>query len=510
MYFFTRRTYLDHNATTPLATEVRRAMEKCLRKVHGNASSLHTAGRRARGIIDAARKSVAEPLGCAPEQVIFTSGGTEANNAVIKGVFDAAAVSHGRGPVVRTSRRPDLPGHIVTSKIEHESVIGACEQVEARGGRVTYLSARPDGRVDPDEVRRAIRSETILVSIMHANNETGVIQPVKEIAAVCEERGVPFHTDAVQTYGKVPTPVDELGCEFLSLSAHKINGPKGVGALYWRGSVKWTPHSYGGSQERELRAGTEGVHQIAGLGKAVELRARHGEKESARLAGLRERVVAGIRKHYPEVRINECPGHQLPGTVNATFPGKDGLRLLAGLDCWEVCVSIGSACTADRIEPSHVLLGMGRSEEEALSTIRISMGTTTRPRHIRFFLWALGKALEGDPKGFSYLDPQELTEERILSDDTFLIDLRSPIERVLTPSIPGAKLWSHIGFRRYRRRIPRDKEVIMMCNTGVLSSTAGYHLANAGHKRVRVIFGGYQAWWALFPGLTERLRRISS
>jgi cysteine desulfurase len=505
VYFFTRRTYLDHNATTPVAREVRRAMEKCLRKVHGNASSLHTAGRRARGIIDAARKSVAEPLGCEPEQIIFTSGGTEANNAVIKGVFDEADVSLGTGPAGSTTSS-GRRGHIVTSKIEHESVIGACEQVEARGGEVTYLPAGPDGRVEPDEVGRAIRPETILVSIMHANNETGVIQPVKEIAAVCEERGVPLHTDAVQTYGKIPTPVDELGCEFLSLSAHKINGPKGVGALYWRGKTKWTPHSYGGSQERGLRAGTEGVHQIAGLGKAAELRGRKVEKESARLAGLRERVVAGIRKLYPEVMINECPGHQLPGTVNATFPGKDGLRLLAGLDCWEVCVSIGSACTADRIEPSHVLLGMGRSEEEALSTIRISMGTTTGPGHVSFFLWALGKALEGDPEGFSYLDPQELTEERILSDDTFLIDVRSPIERMLTPSIPGAKLWNHIGFERYMRRIPRDKEVILMCNTGVLSSTAGYHLANAGHKRVRVIFGGYQAWWALFPGLTERLK----
>lgn len=493
MYVLPHPTYLDHNATTPLAKEVRRAMARCLRKVHGNASSLHTAGRRARGIIDEARKSVAELLGCAPEQVLFTSGGTEANNTVIKGVFDAAG-----------------SGHIVTSKIEHESVLGACEQVEARGGEVTYLPARPDGRVDPKELKGAVRSDTVLVSIMHANNETGVVQPVKEIAAICRERGVPFHTDAVQAYGKIPTLVDEIGCEFLSLSAHKINGPKGVGALYWRGNTKWTPHSYGGSQESELRAGTEGVHQIAGLGTAAGLRARRMAKESVRLAGLRERVVAGVRKRYPEVKINECTGHQLPGTVSATFPGKDGLRLLAGLDCYEVYVSIGSACTADRIEPSHVLLGMGRSEEEALSTIRISMGSTTRPGHIKYFLWSLGIVLERDPAGFAYLDPQELTEERILSDDTFLIDLRFPIQRVLAPSIPGAKLWSHIGFGRYVKQIPWSKEVIMICNTGAFSFTAGYRLANEGHPRVRVIFGGYQAWWALFPGLTERLMERTS
>ncbi len=224
------------------------------------------------------------------------------------------------------------------------------------------------------------------------------------------------------------------------------------------------------------------------------------------LLGLRKRLVEGVRRLCPQVQFNEAAEpHQLPGTVSATFPGKSGLSLLAGLDCYEVCVSIGSACTADRIEPSHVILGMGRDEGYALSTIRVSMGTGTTNSDVRYFLWALGKALRGDPEGFAYMPPEHLTRERILSPDTFLIDLRMRYERLLSPSIPGAKLWSHVGFEKHYREIPRDREVILMCTTGIFSFQAGYHLAMAGHPRVRVVYGGYAAWRALYPHLLEEL-----
>jgi cysteine desulfurase len=499
MPVFPRKAYLDHNATTPVAPEVRRAMAECLAKFHGNASSLHTAGRQARGIIDRARESVARLLGCEPYRIIFTSGGTEANNAVIKGVFAAASHGHSGGG----------GGHIITSMIEHDSVLGACAQVEQMGGHVTCLPARADGRVHPQDVQAAIRPDTILISIMHANNETGAIQPVEEIARIARAAGKPFHTDAVQSFGKIPTLVDQLGCDFLSLSAHKINGPKGVGALYWRGGVNWLPLNSGGDQERAMRGGTEGIHQIAGLGVAAELAVRKMTAEFARQQALRAQLIEGLRKVCPDARINEAsqvaPPSQMPGTVSATFPGKSGLHLLAGLDCYEVAVSIGSACTADRIEPSHVLLGMGRAEEEALSTIRISMGATTSRADVRYFLSALRDVLQKEPAGFAWIDPQHLTVERILSEKTFLIDLRYPYERALAPSIPGAQLWSSIGFDRYIRRIPRDKEVIIMCSTGIISFGAAYRLARAGHPAARVAYGGYSAWRALHPKGIERL-----
>lgn len=490
MVIFPRRVYLDNNATTPVAAPVRRVMNTVLADCHGNASSLHTQGRVARGIVEDARRQVANQLGCDPDRVTFTSGGTEANNAVIKGVYEH------RGT-----------GHIITSIIEHDSVLGACHQVESMGGEVTYLQAGADGRVDPAAVRAAIRPDTILVSIMHANNETGAMQPIGEIARIARNAGIPLHSDAVQSFGKIRVNVDELGCEFLTVTAHKISGPKGVGGLYWRGTTPWRPLVYGGDQERQLRAGTEGVHQIAGFGTAVQLSASEMETTFARLVSLREQFICGLRRIAPHARVNEASRDaQLPGTLNVTFPGVDGLHLLAGLDCYEVCVSIGSACTADRIEPSHVLLGMGLSVADALSTIRISMGRTTTRRDIAYVLQVLSKVLEGPPPGFAYLDPQHLDEERIRSGGTFLIDLRFPYERLLSSTIPGAMEWSHIYFDRYLKRIPRDKEVILMCSTGIFSFGAAYRLARAGHPAVRVVYGGYSAWQSLHPGLAARLK----
>jgi len=479
---------MDHNATTPVAPEVRRAMAACLRSNHGNPSSLHIAGRTARGAVEQARRSVARLLGCQSEDVYFTSGGTEANNAVIKGVFAAAG-----------------GGHIITTKIEHDSVLGTCGQVEKQGGAVTYVSATADGLVTREEVAAAIRPNTVLISVMHANNETGVIQPVAEIAAIARKAGIPLHTDAVQTFGKLPTHVDELGCEFLTLTAHKINGPKGVGALYWRGNTQWAPLIAGGDQERHMRTGTEGVHQIVGLGTAADLAALRMDAQWRRLVELRRTMIDGMRRLCPDIHINQGPeDQQMPGSISATFPGKSGLSLLAGLDCHQVAVSIGSACTADRIEPSHVLLGMGLSVEDALSTIRVSMGTTTVPADVSYFLWALKRVLRGDPEGLAWLPPEHLTQERIRS--AFVIDLRMRYERMISPGIPSATLWSHIGFEKHFKEIPRDQEVILLCTTGIFSFEAGYRLAAAGHPQVRVVHGGYEAWKALYPWLLDQLR----
>jgi cysteine desulfurase len=495
-----RHVYLDHNATTPVAREVARAMERALEQAFGNPSSLHTEGRAARGLVEEARERVAALLACAPGEVVFTSGGTEGNNTVIKGVFLDAQ-----------RRRGASRCHLITSRIEHDSVLGAAAQVEALGGRVTTLAARADGRVDPGDLESAIDDDTILISLMHGNNETGAIAPIAELARIARARGVLFHTDAVQTFGKISTRVAELGCDFLTLSAHKINGPKGAGAIYLRGGATFFPLLAGGDQERSLRTGTEGVHQIVGLGAAAELCRARMSTEGDRLWALRDELLAGLRTIAPDLRVHEAPrAHQLPGTLNVAFPGRQGIRLLAGLDCWNVSVSVGSACTADRIEPSHVLLGMGVGEDEALSSIRLSMGTTTRSRDLRYVTEVLARVLEHPPEGLSYLDPRHLDEARIRSPNTFLVDLRFPHERVLAPAIPQARAFHHVAFDRYSRKIPRDHEVILICTTGVLSYAAGYRLANAGHPKVRVLQGGYAAWRALFPGLLERLQQSSS
>lgn len=489
MIFWYRQVYLDHNATTPVAPEVQRLMAKVLRESHGNASSLHTQGREAHGLVDRAREQVAGLLGCDPGRILFTSGGTEGSNTVIKGVFGLKG------------------GHIVTTAIEHDCVLGACRQVEELGGSVTRVPAGPDGRVRVEDIEAALRPETALVSVMHANNETGAVQPVAEIARVAHARGIPFHTDAVQSVGKIPVDVAALDCDFLTCSAHKINGPKGVGAIYWRGNAPWRPLVYGGDQEGHLRGGTEAVHQIAGFGLAAELaRKRLAKDEPGRLAALRERLLAGVRRLVPETKLHQAaPEHQLPGTLNLMFPGREGVRLLAGLDCYGVAVSIGSACTADRIEPSHVLLGMGVSEAEALSSIRVSLGATTMARDVDYFLRALHEVLQGDPHGFAYLDPKHLTAEKIRSPEVFLIDLRFPYERLLAPGLPGAQQWSHIGFERYFPKIPRDREVILICSTGIFSMSAGYRLAKHGHPRVRVVYGGYNAWRPLHPRALDLL-----
>ncbi|MBF0408015.1 MAG: aminotransferase class V-fold PLP-dependent enzyme [Candidatus Riflebacteria bacterium] len=486
---FNPGAYLDHNASTPVHELVQRQMNNILQNVYGNASSLHTQGRISRGHIEESRKTIASILKCNPENIYFTSGGTEANNTALKGTF-----------FKKTGK------HLITGKIEHESILGAAGQIEEMGHSVTYLPATSYGRVNPEEIAANIRAETCLISIMHANNETGIIQPVREISEIARSRNIPLHIDAVQSFGKIPVHVNELGCDFLTVSSHKIQGPKGCGLLYSSGRYSWTPLIFGGEQEQLLRAGTEGIHQIAGFALASSIAEKNRQKTFQKLCRLRKVIKYGCRLLFPKLIINESQERwQLPGTLNLTFPEISGIRLLAGLDCYGVSVSIGSACTANRIEPSHVLLGMGISEELALSSIRVSMGPSTDIIDVLFFLWALNQVLKGDPEGFSFIDPEHLTESRILSNSTYLIDLRLPHERFFSPSIPGAQNLSHIGFEKYIPGIPLDKEVVLMCSTGIFSLGAGYRLAKSGHRNVKVLFGGYSAWQGRYPELLQKL-----
>jgi len=353
------RIYLDHNATTPLDHEVRELMTACLQDGYfGNPSSIYREGKKARFAVDAARRSIARMLNCTARRLVFTGGGSESNNLAIKGTAFAGA--NGKN-------------HIVTSSIEHPSVLAPCKWLESHGYRVTYLAVDEDGRIDPDDLAASITDRTCLVTLMSANNETGTLQPVAELASIARERSVLFHTDAVQAAGKVPVDVEELGADLLSISGHKLHGPKGVGALYVRKGIKLEPVVSGGGQEWGLRAGTENLIGIVGFGKAADL-AVQNLQEMDRVRRLRDRLEKGILKIIPGARVNSHPGERLPNTLNVTLPGLRGESVVLALDQKGVALSSGSACRSGSPKPSHALLAMGLSEEDAHCALRFSLG----------------------------------------------------------------------------------------------------------------------------------------
>jgi cysteine desulfurase len=359
-----RRVYADFNATTPLEPAVLEAMLPYLREHFGNASSVHRRGREARAAIDDARVRVARLIGAQESEIIFTGGGTEADNTAVFGV---------------------PAGHIITSGMEHHAVLHACQQ--RRDCEITYLPVSRECLVDPDDLRKAIRPDTRLVTLMSANNETGTIQPVQELAAICRQRGVPFHTDAVQSFGKMPVNVQEWGVDLLSLAAHKFYGPKGVGILYVRRGVKLKPLLWGGSHEYDRRAGTENVAGIVGLAKAAEL------AKPVELFDLTEKFAAGILARISGAYRNGHAKLRVGNTVNFSFEGCESDGLLLGLDLEGVEVSSGSACAVGSLEPSHVLTAMGLSRELARAAVRFSFGKGTQPEELDYVLDALVKVV---------------------------------------------------------------------------------------------------------------------
>ena len=354
-----KRIYLDHAATTPTRPEVVEAMLPYFTDAFGNPSSIYSYGQEARGAVEEARTEVAELIGARSEEIIFTSGGTEADNFALKGV---AFANEGKG------------NHIITTSIEHHAVLEVCKFLEKRGFRVTYLPVDEYGLVVPQDVKKAITDKTILISVMHANNEVGTIEPVEEIGKIAREAGVYFHTDAVQTMGHIPVNVDELKVDLLSISGHKFYGPKGVGALYVRKGTKLISLMHGGEQEKRRRAGTENVPAIVGLGKAVELAGQDMGKEAERLAYLRDKLIKGLGDKIDHIRLNGHPARRLPNNVNVSIDFVEGESMLLNLDLEGICASTGSACSSASLEPSHVLLALGVLPEQAHGSLRFTLG----------------------------------------------------------------------------------------------------------------------------------------
>ena len=357
-----KRIYLDNAATTPTHPEVVKAMLPYFTDALGNPSSIYSYGIEAKGTIEEVRVQIAELIGARDKEIVFTSGGTEADNFALTGV---AFANDNKG------------NHIITSSVEHHAVIETGKFLKRRGFRVTYLPVDEYGLVDPGDVKKAITDKTILISVMQANNEMGTIEPIAEIGKIAKEAGIYFHTDAVQTVGHIPVDVNELGVDLLSMSAHKLYGPKGVGALYIRKGTKLIPFMHGGDQERRRRAGTENVPGIVGFGRAAELAQQEMSEEAERLTYLRDRLIKGILERIDHTHLNGHPLKRLPNNVNVSVDFIEGESMLLNLDLEGICASTGSACSSSSLEPSHVLLAMGLAHEQAHGSLRFSLGKWT-------------------------------------------------------------------------------------------------------------------------------------
>ncbi len=364
-----KRIYLDHNATTPLHPEVLEAMLPYYKEAFGNPSTIYFFGQETRKATDEAREKVANLIGASPEEIIFTSGGTEADNLALKGV---AAALEKKGK------------HIVTSSIEHHAVLSSLKYLEKRGCKVSFLPVDEHGWLDPKKVKEAITSQTVLISVMHGNNEVGTIEPISEIGEIARKAGIYLHTDAVQTIGKIKVNVDDLKVDLLSLSAHKFYGPKGVGALYVRKGTRIHPLLHGGYQERRRRAGTENVAGIVGLGKAAEIASKEMVQQSRRESNLRDKLEKMIKENINHCRLNGHPTRRLPNTLNVSFEFIEGESLILNLDLKGIAASTGSACTSGSLEPSHVLMAMGVPPEIAQGSIRFSLGRDTGKEDIDY------------------------------------------------------------------------------------------------------------------------------
>jgi len=385
------RVYLDYNATTPVEPQVLDAMLPYFSGDFANSSSIHTPGQRARAAVETAREQVAALIGATPQEIVFTSGGTESDNHAIFGVLNSLVAQ----PIlaVRSQSAQSAAPHIITTTIEHEAVLNACQAAEKQGATVTYLPVDQEGRVDPEAVLRAIRPETHLVTIMHANNELGTVQPLEEIGRIAKEHKIYFHTDAVQSAGKIPIDVNALSVDLLSLSGHKLYAPKGVGALYVRSGTRLQQLLYGGHHQRGFRPGTENVAGIVGLGKAAEIARNSLANDAKHVSVLRDKLERGLLERIPQVRVNGSLAPRTPNTTNIMFAGIEGEALVIALDLKGLACSVGAACSSGAVEPSHVLTAIGLSQEEAKSSLRFSLGRHTTESEIDFALEVIPAAV---------------------------------------------------------------------------------------------------------------------
>jgi len=477
---FNRQVYLDHNATTPVSEHVRRKMERVLKDQYGNPSSFYGIGRKSAELVEQARKHAAKAIHADPSEVMFTACATESNNAVIKSV-----AAHFYPKKKR----------IVSTPIEHPSVLNTLAYLETQGVIVKYCPVDNQGRVQLAELDKLIDDDTFLVCCMLANNETGVIQDIKSVTNIARKHGVLVLTDCAQALGKIPIDLHAWDVDYASFSAHKLYGPKGIGALYIKQGSPFTPLLHGGHQESGLRAGTESIHNIVGFGAAcedVDKLLAHNKQ----IAALKKQLTQRLKEIKPDCVINspETDSECLPNTLSVTFPGVENTGLMGMLDYRGIAVSAGSACSTGKDTPSHVLKAMGLSDQAARETIRISLGHDTSMRDIQYTAQVIRDYIEGRISFVNMLAPAQLNENILFDEKTFILDVRPGDDRRKFKGLPNSHQVNPLHVENYLKQLPRDKNILVYCPGGGLSVMISYYLKSKGFKKITNLRGGLDGW----------------
>jgi len=488
MFRFRRQVYLDNHATTSVARNVRKKMDAVLADCFGNPSSPYRLARNAAAVLEDARQVVARAVGALPEEIIFTGSASEANNQVLKSFLSGGG-----------ERRKK----IVSTPIEHSSVMAALAHVQREKLDVVFCPVAGDGRLDFQALQSRVDGDTALVCCMLANNEIGVIQDVARVAEIAHAHGARVMADCVQALGKIPVDVQALGVDYATFSAHKIHGPKGVGALYAKRGSLLHPLIHGGHQENGLRAGTEGLHNIAGFAEACRnIPAMLARAEM--VAQLRDRFVRETIALHPGIRSHSIATDCLPNTASLTFPGFDNAELLAYLDYHGIGASAGSACNTEDNAPSHVLTAIGLTAEQARQTLRFSLSTQTRPGEIRYTVAVLSDYLQRHKLPVTLVSPAQLDENMLFSDSLFVIDIRNGYDRKLLKGLPNSRETSKKALKSALHLIPKNKNVLIVCQAGMDAPMMAYFLRSKGIRNVGFVMGGALAWKLFQPALYKK------
>lgn len=487
---FKRQVYLDHNATTPVSNLVRKKMDQVLQKHYGNPSSFYGIARHSAGLMEQAREQVAQAIHANPTEVIFTGCASESNNAVLKSLADHFYPAKKK---------------IVSTPIEHPSIMNALAYLETRGVIVEFCPVDEKGRVLLTELEKRIDADTFLVCCILANNETGVIQDIKAVTKIAHQHGALVLTDCVQALGKIPIEVHDWDVDYASFSAHKLYGPKGIGALYVKQGSPFTPLLHGGHQENGMRAGTESLHNIVGFGAAcqeVDKLLAHAKQTRA----LKRQLIQRLKEIKPDCVVNspETEAECLPNTLSLTFPGVENAGLMGVLDYRGVAVSAGSACSTGEDAPSHVLKAMGLSDRAARETIRLSLGWGTSVGDIQYTTTVIQDYLAGRIALVNMLAPAQLNENILFNENTFILDVRPGEDRKQFKGLPNSHQVNPLFVEKYLKQLPRDKEILVYCPGGGLSVMVSYYLKAKGFKRITNLRGGLDGWRARRSDLYQK------